>query len=263
MTKIAKPHKWTDEQERYIQNIVRGRSRKEIHEKVNKKFGLELTYNQVIGYMKRNKLKTGFTGRFVKGQESWNKGMKGVVFPGSEKGWFAKGERPSNYKPVGSERIDSQDGYILIKVSDYGRYQDRWKLKHKVRWEKEYGKIPDDHVIIFLDSDRKNCELSNLEMISRKTLVYMNKNDLFSEDPQLTRTGINLAKIYQKTSELKLHGNDKEEFNKHMSKAKSNGIKKNTFLYRLKRGWSLQDASSKPLNYRFSKQYKNRGNLND
>src|SRR5699024_2507694 len=130
---------------------------------------------------------------------------------GGEKGWFKKGDIPSNYRPVGSERIDNKDGYIVVKVSDEGIYQKRWRHKHVVEWEKHNGKVPKDHVIAFLDGDKMNTGIDNLVLLSRRDLVFMNKNDLFSDDPETTRTGITLVRLMQKVNDFELSSGDMEK----------------------------------------------------
>lgn len=248
--KKAKPHDWTDEQKDYMKKIIPGRSRKKIHEMFNNKFNLDLTFNQVVGFMKRNNLKTGFDGRFVKGQEVWNKGIKGLVFEGSEKGWFKKGQVPSNYRPVGSERIDSKDGYVIVKVSDEGTYKSRWRHKHVVEWEKNNGTVPDNHVVSFLDSDRTNSDIENLMLLSRRQLALMNKYDLFSDDPEVTKTGITLVSLMQKINDFELYDGDFEKVEEYIEKAEIKGIKRETLLARLRRGWKIKDAINSPLNSR-------------
>lgn len=248
--KKAKPHKWTTEQIDFVKSNLKGTPYKTIREMVNKQFGLSLTLEQVGGFLKRNGLTNGRDTTFEGGKPPWNKGKKGLHFEGSEKGWFTKGQKPKNYRPVGSERICSKDGYILVKVKDDGKYQDRWRLKHLVVWEKAYGKVPENHAIIFLDSDRGNVTLENLKMITRTDLATMNKYNLFSSDPEVTKTGLKLARLNQEISSLELHGGDKEKFKKHLLKAKSLGIQEQTFLARLRRGWSIKDAANKPLHYK-------------
>ncbi len=50
--------------------------------------------------------------------------MKGIVFKGSEKGWFEKGHISKNHKPIGSERINVA-GYIEIKTAE----PNKWELR--------------------------------------------------------------------------------------------------------------------------------------
>jgi hypothetical protein len=102
--------------------------------------------------------------RFVKGQKSWNKGVKGVcgVQDNCRPTQFKKGEKPVNWKPVGSERVNV-DGYIEIKTEE----TPKWELKQRVIWREAHGEIPTGHVVAFLDGNPQNCVLENLECVSK------------------------------------------------------------------------------------------------
>ena len=157
---------------------------------VNKKFGTEYSITQMKGFYLRNKLRSGITGYFEKGYEPHNKGRKGVCSPGCEKTWFKKGNLPKNAQPVGSIIVD-KEGYSWIKVAQ----PREWKVLHRVIWEEAHGPIPEGHMIIFLDQDKGNFELSNLAMISRKEHVFMIKNGLRKEVPELMETGVLIARL--------------------------------------------------------------------
>src|SRR5699024_8874048 len=139
---------------------------------------------------------------------------------------------PTNYRPVGSERIDSKDGYIVIKVKDKGTYQERWRHKHVVEWEKYNGKVPKNHTVVFLDGNKENINIDNLALLSRSELLRMNQEGLFSNDPEATKAGIALVRLKQKVHDLDLYGGDFKQFKKHVEKAKDNGLKEQTFIAR-------------------------------
>ena len=113
---------------------------------------------------------------FQKGQISVNKGKKQVDYmtkkgiENSKKTRFKKGGTSWNKKPVGSERI-SKDGYIYIKTAEPNKYE----LKHRVIFEKEFGKIPKGMLVQFKDGNRKNINPKNLYLISRSDQVTQNK----------------------------------------------------------------------------------------
>lgn len=236
----------TPEQDKFLRENVKGVSNKELAEMLNKKFGLSLTEQQINTYKCNWGLSSGLTGWFEKGEAPWNKGMKGIQIGGKET-QFKKGHRPLNYRPVGSERICSKDGYVIIKTQDEGKYQERWRLKHIVVWEEAHGKIPDDHVIIFLDGDKTNVNLENLACISRAEHVRMNQSNLFSTDPELTKAGIQLARLNMRIVDADLKGNDLEYFNECVKRAEKNGVQEQTFIARLRRGWNMEDAANAPL----------------
>jgi hypothetical protein len=123
--------------------------------------------------------------------------MKGLQI-GGEETQFKKGNRPHNYKPVGTERVNGE-GYVDVKIAD----PNKWRSKHILIWEKENGPVPKGHVIIFGDGNRLNLELDNLILVSRKQLAILNKNNLIQKDADLTRTGIIVADIYRKINEQK------------------------------------------------------------
>lgn len=193
---------FTLEQKEFIRQNVEGRLNQELADLVNEKFGLQITARQMNTYKKNHGLVSGLDFRFPKGSTPANKGTKGLYNVGGNRTSFKKGQRPSNYKPVGYERID-RDGYTLIKVSDEGPWNKRWRHKHKVIWEEKNGPIPKGHVIIFADQNRRNIQLDNLILIKQSQLSVLNRKGLLHNDAELTKTGIIMADIYRKISERK------------------------------------------------------------
>jgi len=189
------PHYYTPEQVVFITDHVVGRSRKEIKELFNAQFELKLGLNQITAFIKNRKLNTGLNGQFKPGHVPFNKGKS---IGGWEPTQFKKGNRPANYKPVGTERVNGDD-YVDIKIAD----PNKWRAKHLLVWEKANGPVPKGHVVIFGDRNRRNFELYNLILLSRKQLVIMNKNSLIQKDADLTRTGVLVADLHSKIGERK------------------------------------------------------------
>lgn len=113
--------------------------------------------------------------RFKKGCEAWNKGMTQKSFMSEEsiertKGTrFKKGNRPKNYRPVGSTRVNV-DGYVEVKVSD----PSHWELLHRKVWRDANGEIPDGYNIQFRDGNKQNISLANLYMINKENQMREN-----------------------------------------------------------------------------------------
>ncbi|MEH7459591.1 HNH endonuclease signature motif containing protein [Bacillus sp. JJ1127] len=189
-------HRYTEEQTSFIRENIKGRTRKELLEMFNTHFGLELGLNQITAYIKNHGLRSGIDSRFKPGQPSWNKGKKGTGGGGTTR--FKTGQRPHNYKPLGSERVNGE-GYVDIKIAE----PNVWKLKHRLIWEKANGPIPKDHVVIFGDGNRSNFALDNLLLVSKKQLAILNINQLIQNDANLTRVGIVIADIYKKIGDRK------------------------------------------------------------
>ena len=189
-------HIWSDEEKQYLAEITPGRGYKEIQSMMSCKFGFDYTRHQIKGAITRNKLNTGRTGRFEKGRATWNKGTKGLTKANVTS--FKKGQKPHNYKPLGSERI-TKDGYCEVKVSDTGR---RWRPKHVLIYEKHHGKVPKGSAVIFLDGDKRNFDIDNLYLVTRSQLAMLNKNSLIQKDAELTKTAINVVDLMKKISAM-------------------------------------------------------------
>lgn len=193
---------FTSEQHAYLIRIAEGRTTNEIAELLNKKFSLSITPRQIQIYKKNHGIKSNVSTTFKKGQAPANKGTKGLYNVGGNRTSFKPGQRPKNYKPVGYERID-RDGYALIKVQDDGPWHKRWRFKHVVLWEKVNGPIPKGHCLLFLDGNKLNITLENLQLITRAQLARLNQNHLITDNAELTKSGIIIADIFSKIGERK------------------------------------------------------------
>lgn len=196
-------HRYTEEERKFFMEFIPGHTYKEIQKAFTDKFEWEISISQIKGYMANHKINSGTKGHFKKGHIPVNKGCKGVCAAGCEKGWFKKGNVSKNRRSVGSERI-SKDGYIEIKVSE----PDKWKLKHRVIWEKANGPIHKNQIIIFVDGDKTNVAIENLRMISRSTHAVMNHTGLCAYDAELKDTAIAIADLKIKTSAVKKKARD-------------------------------------------------------
>lgn len=124
------------------------------------------------------------SGRFMPGQKSWNKGLKGVCFGGKET-QFKPGQRGGRatelYQPIGAERITA-DGYRGRKVNDDMPPHKRWRFVHLIVWEAAHGAVPRGHVIRFINGDKADIRLDNLECISRRELMRRNTVHNYPEE---------------------------------------------------------------------------------
>lgn len=123
-------------------------------------------------------------GQFAKGQIPWNKGTH--FDNGAVATRFKPGSIPPNHKPVGSIRACSKDGYLYIKVAE-GLYQ--YKLLHREIWKQHHGEYPPKgSALIFKDGNKKNCDIENLECLTRKQLMDRNTIHNYPEEiKELTR----------------------------------------------------------------------------
>ena len=179
----------------YIQENYKGTSYAGMAARLKETFGRDYTPAQIMGYYKNHKLKSGLTGRFEKGHTPPNKGRKGYIAPGSEKGWFQKGSTPWDTVPVGTI-VTKTYGYLWKKIDDKpGVWLQNWKQLHLLIWEEANGPVPEGYRVIFKDKNRQNCVLENLALVSLAENAVMNKNGLRFENAAHTEPGILIAKI--------------------------------------------------------------------
>ena len=98
--------------------------------------------------------------------------------------------------PIGSERVKA-DGMVQVKIAPR-----KWEYKQRLIYQEYYGvKLTSDDYIIFLDHNRNNFDISNLKRITRHESSILSNQRLFSKKPEVTKFGINIAKLIIKTKE--------------------------------------------------------------
>ena len=195
---------FSKEEIQFILDNYKGIGNQELCDRLNEKLKTNHSFNRVKGFKSKHKLDSGLTGRFKKGRTTFNKGLKQTDFMSDEaiertkKTRFKKGLKSHNKKPLGSERICTKDGYIIVKVGE----PDVWKHKHRVVWEKVNGPIPKGHKIVFLDGDKNNISIDNLKIVSSGALAIVNRHIGLSDDEQLNETIYKTAELQAKLSNM-------------------------------------------------------------
>lgn len=91
------------------------------------------------------------------------------------------------------------DGYPAVKIAE----PNVWKLKHILVWEEANGPVPEGYAVIFLDRDHTNTKLENLALVTRAELLELNRRELIKTDAELSETGVLIARVNCKISEIK------------------------------------------------------------
>lgn len=200
-------HKWSEEEIEFIREIYPYHENKEISKMVKDKFGFDVSARNLLNVRHKHKFPKKAipnSGCYRKGDVPWNKGkgMSDETREKVKKTWFKKGEIPKNHRPVGSTRI-TVDGYTEIKIAE----PNRWALYHRHLYEVEHGeKLKKNEAVIFADGDKSNFDINNLVKVSRANLLYLNNKKLIFDDPELTKTGVNVSKVVEKINNLEKGG---------------------------------------------------------
>lgn len=201
-------HKWSKKEDKFLIDNVKGIPLKELTDRYNKKFDMNLSESAIANRKNKLKISSGITGgQFKKGHKTFNKGKKWNEYmpkdaqEKSKKTTFKKGNIPPNRRELGEERID-QDGYTLIKIQD-GHLNKNWVLKHRYIYESMYGNIPTGYKVIFADRNKRNFDPNNLVLVSAAEELIMNNNKLIKQDAELTKSGVAIAKVIDKVNKRK------------------------------------------------------------
>ena len=140
--------------------------------------------------------------QFKPGHTPHNKGkqISAEIYEKVAPTMFKKGNKPHNTKPNGTinVRADTQGRlYQYIKIKDC-----QWELLQRHVWTQANGEIPPGSVVIFLDGNYLNCELNNLQVISRRENMARNTIQRFPAE---------LQEIMKLTSKLKRKTNGKQQ----------------------------------------------------
>jgi hypothetical protein len=96
---------------------------------------------------------------------------------------FKKGQVPINTLHDGAIRLRhnhkdrNSRPYYWIRVA-----MGKWEMLHVHNWVKKNGPVPEDYIIVFKDKNTLNCDVENLEMITREENMLRNTIHNYPED---------------------------------------------------------------------------------
>jgi hypothetical protein len=123
--------------------------------------------------------------RYPKGNIPFNKGQKmpKEVYEKAALTMFKKGNLPTNTLHDGAISIrKDKNGHIYkhIRLS-----KSKWVLLHRHTWEAVNGEIPHGYNVQFKDGNSMNCDIDNLELVSKGQ--NMKRNSLHNYPEELKR----------------------------------------------------------------------------
>lgn len=158
--------KYTEEQGQFIRENVKDIKYVDLKDMFNEKFGTNKTKSHIKGYCFRHGLSNGLTNESTR----FEKGHTNYYNPGN---------------PIGTEVV-SNNGQLLIKVRDDGRYyRKNWKAKKVIVWEQHYGEKPKEMMVLSLDGNEMNFDISNLMLIETGENLWLHKTGYANAEPEV------------------------------------------------------------------------------
>lgn len=170
----------------------------EVADEMRRLWGLEITQAKVQNFRNSRGIACDRSCRryFPKGNvpankgRTWDEWMSPEGAEASRRTQFKpgclSGAAKGKLRPIGAEIIHEENGasYCHVKVSDEGprrgktgsaNYMGRWQLRSRVVWEEANGSIPKGSVIVHVDGDSLNDDITNLACVTRSQLARLAK----------------------------------------------------------------------------------------
>lgn len=202
-TKNTWANSFTDEQKEFLFKYGPHMNRKELTKQFNQNFHENRPLNTIRGFCSRHKIPSpNGDGRYTtETSPRWQKGLSGPEFKEhyTEQS-FKKMITPmveSNVKySIGDEVIRHDHPYVVMN-NNFGHGIDvRLKPKDAYVWEQHNGTIPDTYMLIHLDSNPMNCDISNLRCIPQKYRAFFRHNDWWNSSPEIKELAIQWCEFY-------------------------------------------------------------------
>lgn len=211
----------------FIKHHVKSLSYKELTEKINAIFNLNKSVDQIKGFCLYHKLHNGkgkkvseqfcFTDdmiQFIKNNiiqkkyedllKNFNEHFSVNITKSILKNKLQKLGLSNGRTPVFTEHFDMRDGCFI-------KTEKGWISKQRFLWEQYNGPLPDGYCIIFADGDRTNFTKDNLIKVNRKEHFHLNRRKLRFTNPEHTKTGLNIVKLFIKAEERQKELDDEKE----------------------------------------------------
>lgn len=107
------------------------------------------------------------------GNAPYNKGKPHPARGRTLETMFQPGHRPHTWMPIGSDRT-SKEGYLQRKTADTGCTRRDYVAIHHLVWRMHGRTVPAGYALCFIDGDKRNFDINNLELVDRSELMRRN-----------------------------------------------------------------------------------------
>jgi hypothetical protein len=199
VAKGTKMVRWNEAQKNFLREHYPNHSAAEITKMLNKRFHLKRNVKQIQSAAKRFGIRSGRTGQFEPGHKpNPNAGCKTA-----NRTSFKKGNKPHSWNPIGHERWHgTHHKYLQRKITDTGNTVKDYVEVHRLLWREHNGPIPENHVVIFRDSNRENIQINNLMLVSRADHVCLCKMGFYDGVSETKDAALLLVQIHRKRKQL-------------------------------------------------------------
>lgn len=194
---------FTSEQKEFMIQFAPTMTRKALTEAFNQHFGTSVCYNTIKGWCSRNKLSSpNGDGRFTtETSPRWQEGLTSEEFHAhfTDESFqnMVKPMREANVKhKIGDEVIRHGIPYIVINETFGKGFDSRLEKKSIYVWKQHHGEIPPNHIIIQLDRNPMNCQISNLRCIPTKYRALFYHNNWWNSPVAVKDTAIKWCELY-------------------------------------------------------------------
>lgn len=194
---MKKNKNYTPEQLAWLQKHRKTTRTPQLTAKFNTKFGTNISVGTLHALCVRNGWYSDLKRGRPIGYPPWNKGIKTGLLPKSA---FQKGRESERKKPLFSEVIRGND--IVIKVAETGDRNKDYIAKRRYIWQQHYGEIPKGMMIRHKDGNPRNYDIENLELISKRESVLLNKLGFQKEPEELKPALREFIRLKSKIHEL-------------------------------------------------------------
>lgn len=201
---------WTSAEDNYLQSNYGAKTAKQIGDDLGRSRSAVKNRCTSLGLKQdpETRARQCNIGKFTKGKESWNKGLKqseymsAAAIEKTKATRFQKGITPHNTKNNGDIVIrhkNTDRPYYFIRIS-----VNNWQLLHIHLWQTANGKVPENGIVRFKDGNSMNCVLENLELID--TTEHMKRNTIHRYPDEIKELIRLQSKLNHKISKIENNG---------------------------------------------------------
>ena len=194
---------FTDEQKQFLMDHGSVVSHKKLTAMFNAQFGTNVCYSTIKAWCNRHDIHSPIgDGKFTsETSPRWQKGLSKEDFKShyTEDSFdrMIRNMCHSNIKHNVGDEVNRHGKPHIIVNDEFGKgYDHRIQTKDRYIWEQTYGEIPEDHMIIHLDNDPMNCDISNLRCIPTKYRSFLAKRGWWDAPVELKETILEWCKLF-------------------------------------------------------------------